>query len=134
LKLRLPGAQPPAGKVASDLTAAGRLFIADSTNNRIVLTDAKGRFLEAIGCGAPGLVDGGYEEAALYRPQGVAYSLKVGSLRLETPCHHAAWSLNLRCRGLPCACAWGMSDSTQTGQAVAQARGKENQQAPASSS
>lgn len=101
--------------MASDLTAAGRLFVADSTNNRIVVTDAKGRFLEAIGCGAPGLVDGGYEEAALYRPQGVAYSLKVGPLRLENLCHHAARSSNLRCRGLPGACAWGMTHRASGG-------------------
>jgi hypothetical protein len=65
-----------AGKVASDL-AGNRLFISDSSNNRIVVTDLSGRFLEHIGCGAAGLVDGGYEKAAFYRPQGVAYSPKV---------------------------------------------------------
>lgn len=65
-----------AGKVASDLTG-NRLFISDSSNNRIVVTDLSGRFLEHVGCGAAGLVDGGYEEAAFYRPQGVAYSPKV---------------------------------------------------------
>ncbi|KAI3423812.1 hypothetical protein D9Q98_009648 [Chlorella vulgaris] len=83
------------GKVASDLTAAGRLFVADSTNNRIVVTDAKGRFLEAIGCGAPGLVDGGYEEAALYRPQGVAYSLKRNVLYVADTENHALREVDL---------------------------------------
>ena len=34
--------------------------------------------LSQIGCGAPGLADGSYEEAAFHRPQGVAYSPKVG--------------------------------------------------------
>ena len=66
-----------AGKVASDL-AGNRLFISDSSNNRIVVTDLSGGFLEHIGCGAAGLVDGSYEEAAFYRPQGVAYSPTVG--------------------------------------------------------
>ncbi|KAL4855636.1 Protein SUPPRESSOR OF QUENCHING 1 [Chlorella vulgaris] len=83
------------GKVASDLTGAGRLFIADSTNNRIVVTDAKGRFLEAIGCGAPGLVDGGYEEAALYRPQGVAYSPKRNVLYVADTENHALREVDL---------------------------------------
>lgn len=138
--------------MATDL-AGGRLFISDSSNNRIVVTDLKGKFLEhvsvlampcftlpcfpearwehglhwpavpckppvpkaaahilvlpgprcrrqqptschpdhqvhgppplQIGCGAPGLVDGSYEDAAFYRPQGVAYSPKVGGGRAE---------------------------------------------------
>ena len=64
------------GKVATDL-AGGRLFIADSSNNRIVVTDLTGQFQEAIGCGAPGLLDGSFEEAAFAKPQGLAYSRMV---------------------------------------------------------
>lgn len=37
----------------------------------------QGRFLDQVGCGAAGLLDGSYKEAAFYRPQGVAYSPKV---------------------------------------------------------
>ena len=39
--------RPPAGKVATDL-AGNRLFIADSSNNRIVVTDLQGKFLEQV--------------------------------------------------------------------------------------
>ena len=65
--------------MATDLSSpsSGRLFIADSGNNRIVICDLAGAFLEHIGCGAPGLADGSYEEAAFHRPQGLAYSAKV---------------------------------------------------------
>lgn len=40
-----------------------------------------------IGCGAAGLVDGSYEDAAFHRPQGVAYSPKVrgGTWLLHCP-------------------------------------------------
>lgn len=87
---RLPPLLPcDAGKLATDLVG-GWLFISDSSNNRLVITDLEGRFLEAVGCGAPGLADGSYAEAAFHRPQGVAYSAKVcegwvgGRRRLST--------------------------------------------------
>jgi DNA-binding beta-propeller fold protein YncE len=68
-----------AGKLATDLEG-GRIFVADSGNNRVVITDLQGRFLDAVGCGAPGLVDGIYAEAAFHRPQGLAYSARVSGL------------------------------------------------------
>lgn len=78
--LTLIVASPPlhvcAGKLATDLQG-GRIFVADSGNNRVIITDLQGRFQEAVGCGAPGLSDGGYAEAAFNRPQGLAYSAQV---------------------------------------------------------
>lgn len=62
--LRFPGA------VLAD-EAAGRLFIADSSNHRIVITDFGGRVLEVIGSGDAQFKDGDYATAAFTRPQGM---------------------------------------------------------------
>ncbi|MEE3298499.1 MAG: thioredoxin-like domain-containing protein [Planctomycetota bacterium] len=59
------------GKLAID-TPGQRLFISDSNNHRIVVTDLQGRFIEAIGSGRIGLRDGGYDAARFNRLQGLA--------------------------------------------------------------
>ena len=59
------------GKVLVD-EGGGRLFIADSNHNRIVMTDLDGNVLAVIGSGLAALQDGGYDEAAFFRPQGLA--------------------------------------------------------------
>ncbi|MCA9987984.1 MAG: hypothetical protein KDE59_26950, partial [Anaerolineales bacterium] len=59
------------GKVLAD-EAGGRLFIADSNHNRIVVTDLDGNVLAVIGSGLAALQDGGYADAAFFRPQGLA--------------------------------------------------------------
>lgn len=61
------------GKIAID-NEHGRLFISDSNNHRIVVTDLQGAFLEEIGTrGSLGFKDGSYAEAKFNRLQGVAY-------------------------------------------------------------
>lgn len=67
--LRFPGA------VLAD-EAGQRLFIADSSNHRIVITDFTGQVLDVIGSGNAELTDGDYATAAFTRPQGMT---------LETP-------------------------------------------------
>lgn len=52
--------------------AGGRLFIADSGNDRIVVTDLGGAVQDVIGGGASGLVDGAFEEAAFDWPHGMS--------------------------------------------------------------
>ena len=51
------------GKVAAD-PERDRLFIADSSHNRILLTTRTGRVLDVAGTGAAGAVDGGFEAAS----------------------------------------------------------------------
>ena len=65
----LPLAFP--GKVLAD-PSGGRLFIADSNHNRIVITKLDGTLLEIIGTGERGVMDGLYNQASFYRPQGMA--------------------------------------------------------------
>ena len=78
LELALEGAGQPAGllafpgKVLAD-EAGGRLFIADSNHNRIVVADLDTyEVLDVIGSGAAGLTDGAYDAASFDKPQGMA--------------------------------------------------------------
>ncbi len=65
----LPLAFP--GKVLAD-ASSDRLFIADSNHNRIVITKLDGSLIDTIGTSDPGSVDGAFEKASFYRPQGLA--------------------------------------------------------------
>lgn len=59
------------GKLLAD-AKSGRLFIADSNHNRIVVTKLDGTLLEIIGGGKAELKDGDFKTAAFNRPQGMA--------------------------------------------------------------
>ena len=59
------------GKVLAD-GPGNRLFIADSTHHRIVVTDLTGKKLSIIGTGTPGRKDGPIAEAQFDDPQGMA--------------------------------------------------------------
>ena len=59
------------GQVVAD-EASGRLFIADSNHNRIVVATLDGRVLDIVGTGVKGLVDGSFGEDAFDDPQGMA--------------------------------------------------------------
>jgi thiol-disulfide isomerase/thioredoxin len=59
------------GKVLAD-EAGGRLFVADSNHHRVVVTTLAGRITDTIGMGTAGWVDGAFEHARFYRPQGLA--------------------------------------------------------------
>ena len=59
------------GKVLAD-EASGRLFIADSNHNRIVVSSLAGRVIETIGSGLQGDGDGIFSQARFNRPQGLA--------------------------------------------------------------
>jgi sugar lactone lactonase YvrE len=58
------------GKLLAD-EAGGRLFIADSNHNRIVVATLDGKLLEVIGTGTIGRRDGGYAQAQFDHPQGM---------------------------------------------------------------
>ncbi|HEY2786379.1 MAG TPA: thioredoxin-like domain-containing protein [Fimbriiglobus sp.] len=59
------------GKVLAD-EAGNRLFIADSTHHRIVVTDLAGKEKAVIGAGSPGYKDGSFAAAQFDDPQGLA--------------------------------------------------------------
>ncbi len=59
------------GKVLAD-AASGRLFIADSTHHRIVITDLEGKKVAVAGTGVPGRADGPFAAASFNDPQGLA--------------------------------------------------------------
>lgn len=58
-------------KLAVD-ALGGQLYISDSNNNRIVVTDLEGKFIESIGSGRIGFDDGEYVSATFNRLQGLA--------------------------------------------------------------
>ena len=59
------------GKLLAD-EASGRLFIADSNHNRIVVATLDGKLIETVGSGLQGDNDGIFSQARFYRPQGLA--------------------------------------------------------------
>ncbi|KAH9322714.1 hypothetical protein KI387_017353, partial [Taxus chinensis] len=64
------------GKLATDITN-NRLFISDSNNHRIVVTDLEGRFIMQVGSNEEEVLrDGTFEYATFNRPQGLAYDPK----------------------------------------------------------
>lgn len=80
------------GKVFAD-DASGRLFIADSNHNRIVITSSGGTLIDIIGSGAIGRDDGGYAEATFDHPQGLA--LAGESLFVADTENHLIRKINL---------------------------------------
>jgi thiol-disulfide isomerase/thioredoxin len=60
------------GKIA--ISKSGKIAMSDSNHNRILVVDTFGNILHKIGRGKAGLVDGSFEDAEFYRPQGVAWN------------------------------------------------------------
>ncbi len=91
-------AQPPAalsfpGKVTVD-AAGKRLFIADSSHNRLVIADLDTyEVKDVIGTGTAGLKDGSYSEATFSKPQGMA--LKGDILYVADTENHAIRAVDL---------------------------------------
>ena len=102
LELALEGAGDPGtpllypGKVLADADGS-RLFIADSSHNRIVIADLNTReVLDIIGTAARGFDDGAFESATFDKPQGM--TLLGDSLIIADVNNHAIRSANLRDR------------------------------------
>ncbi len=64
------------GKILAD-GELGRLFIADSTHHRVVITDLDGKQMTAVGSGKEGLMDGPFAKAQFSDPQGMT---RVGNI------------------------------------------------------
>ena len=89
----LPLAFP--GKLLAD-QGRDRLFIADSNHNRIVITKLDGTLIETVGTGEHGAVDGTFDLASFYRPQGLA--LAGESLYVADTENHLIRRLDLKHR------------------------------------
>jgi thiol-disulfide isomerase/thioredoxin len=83
------------GKVLAD-AASKRLFIADSTHHRIVITDLEGKKIAIAGIGEPGWKDGAFDSAQFNDPQGMA--VKGETLYVADRKNHLIRALNLKDR------------------------------------
>src|SRR5207248_4839028 len=83
------------GKVLAD-AAGKRLFIADSTHHRIVITDLDGKKIAIAGNGEAGWKDGAFDKAQLNDPQGMA--IKGETLYVADRKNHLIRALNLKDR------------------------------------
>ncbi len=85
------------GKVFAD-EKGNRLFIADSTDHRIVITDLTGKKIDIAGVGLPGKTDGPFEKAQFDDPQGLALSADGGTLYVADRRNHLVRALDLKAR------------------------------------
>ena len=76
--------------------ASNRLFIADSTHHRIVITDLDGKKIAVAGTGEPGMTDGAFDKAQFNDPQGMA--LKGDTLYVADRKNHVIRALDLKAK------------------------------------
>ncbi|NLG27690.1 MAG: redoxin domain-containing protein [Chloroflexi bacterium] len=82
------------GKLLAD-EAGGRLFIADSGHNRVLITDLEGVVHAVVGSGARGLADGHAAEAQFVYPQGLALDAYTDTLYVADTENHAIRAIDL---------------------------------------
>jgi DNA-binding beta-propeller fold protein YncE len=95
------------GKVLADAKTQ-QLFIADSTNHRIVITDLAGKKIAVAGDGAEGLKDGPFAAARFSDPQGMA--LVGDTLYVADRRNHAIRVLDLKAQTVRLVAGTGMQD------------------------
>jgi thiol-disulfide isomerase/thioredoxin len=106
------------GKVLAD-AAGRRLFIADSTHHRIVITTLEGKKIAIAGTGEPGLADGAFTAAQFNDPQGLA--LKGETLYVADRKNHVIRTLDLKAQTVKTIAGTGKQDRTarmRTGKAL----------------
>jgi thiol-disulfide isomerase/thioredoxin len=81
------------GKVLAD-AKSDRLFIADSTNHRIVITSLQGKKIAVAGSGTEGLKDGSFADARFSDPQGM--TLQGDTLYVADRKNHVLRALDLK--------------------------------------
>lgn len=82
------------GKVLAD-PVGKRLFIADSSHNRILVSDLDGRLVKAIGSGKEGFADGEPTDSSFRQPQGLALSADGKRLYVADTRNHAVRAVEL---------------------------------------
>ncbi|HVK11278.1 MAG TPA: thioredoxin-like domain-containing protein [Gemmataceae bacterium] len=95
------------GKVLAD-EKSDRLFIADSTNHRIVVTDLKGQAVAVAGTGVPGRKDGAFAAAQFDDPQGMA--LVGDTLYVADRKNHLIRGLDLKAKTVKTVAGTGEQD------------------------
>ena len=95
------------GKILAD-AKHDRLYIADSTHHRIVITDLAGKLIETVGTGLEGKKDGSFDEASFSDPQGMA---RVGNiLYVADRKNHMIRALDLKKKTVKVAAGTGKQD------------------------
>lgn len=92
------------GKVLAD-PVGKRLFIADSTHHRIVITDLDGKKIAVAGTGVAGKTDGTFDKAQFNDPQGMA--LKGDLLFVADRKNHLIRALDLKSKTVVTAAGTG---------------------------
>ena len=82
------------GKVLTD-AAGGRLFVANSGHNRIVVADLDGHVTMIVGEGEPGFGDGPAAQARFNHPQGLALDAATETLFVADESNHAIRAIAL---------------------------------------
>ena len=100
------------GKILAD-EAGKRLFIADSTHHRIVVTDLTGKKLDIIGTGTPGRVDGPFAAAQFDDPQGLA--LDGNTLYVADRKNHCIRAVDLAAKTVSTAAGTGVQTQASRG-------------------
>ena len=100
------------GKVLAD-AAGKRLFIADSTNNRIVITDLEGKKIATAGTGVEGKADGPFDKATFSDPQGMA--LDGDTLYVADRKNHLIRALDLKKQTVRAVAGIGKQDRESRG-------------------
>lgn len=100
------------GKVHADPTH-NRLFIADSSNHRIIITDLTGKKLDIAGTGVSGNKEGSFDQAQLNDPQGMA--LAGETLYVADRKNHQIKALDLKARTVRTIAGTGKQDHTRMG-------------------
>jgi thiol-disulfide isomerase/thioredoxin len=95
------------GKILADETSK-RLFIADSTHHRIVVTDLDGKSLFNVGNAVPGFKDGNFETAQFDDPQGMA--LKGDILFVADRKNHSIRKVDLKSKTVTTFAGTGKQD------------------------
>jgi thiol-disulfide isomerase/thioredoxin len=96
------------GKVLAD-AAGKRLFIADSTHHRIVITSLAGQKIAIAGTGEPGYNDGPFAKAQFDDPQGMA--LQGDTLYVADRKNHVIRGLDLKAQRVRTVAGTGKQDS-----------------------
>lgn len=100
------------GKVHADPTH-NRIFIADSSNHRIVITDLTGRKLDIAGTGKSGNKEGGFDQAQFNDPQGMALAGDI--LYVADRKNHQIKALDLKQRQVRTIAGTGTQAHRRTG-------------------
>jgi thiol-disulfide isomerase/thioredoxin len=99
------------GKVLAD-DASKRIFIADSTNHRIVITNLEGKKIAVAGSGKEGFKDGSFADAQFNDPQGM--TLDGDTLYVADRKNHSIRALNLKNETVKIAAGTGHQGSWET--------------------